>query len=79
MPRYVTDMPHLAQWVALMRWIALRTCLPNPAVEAETVDLVREAIARPDLTAGVRLSMADELSKLEEALTSRARWPLWPS
>lgn len=73
--RYVTDIPRLAQWVgadALDRVAAL--AFPAPVVESETVDLVREAIARPDVPAGVRRSMADELSKLEEALTSRARW-----
>jgi aminopeptidase N len=73
--RYVTDIPHLAQWVgadALDRVATL--AFPAPVVESETVDLVREAIARPDLPAGVRRSMADELSKLEEALTSRGRW-----
>ena len=73
--RYVTDIPHLAQWVgadALDRVATL--AFPARVVEPETVELVREAIARPDLTAGVRRSMADELSKLEEALASRARW-----
>ncbi|EAQ00254.1 putative aminopeptidase [Janibacter sp. HTCC2649] len=73
--RYVSDVPHLAQWLgadALDRVATL--AFPARVVEAETVDLVREAIARPDLTAGVRRSMADELSKLEEALTSRAHW-----
>jgi aminopeptidase N len=73
--RYVTDIPRLAQWVgadALDRVATL--AFPAPVVESQTVDLVREAIARPDVPAGVRRSMADELSKLEEALTSRARW-----
>ncbi len=73
--RYVSDIPHLAQWLgadALDRVAIL--AFPGRVVEPETVDLVREAMARPDLTAGVRRSMADELSKLEEALASRARW-----
>ncbi|WP_353952790.1 aminopeptidase N [Knoellia sp. S7-12] len=73
--RYVSDIPHLAQWVgadALDRVAAL--AFPARVVEVETVDLVREAMARPDLTAGVRRSMSDELSKLEEARASRARW-----
>jgi aminopeptidase N len=73
--RYVSDVPHLAQWLgadALDRVATL--AFPARVVEPATVELVREAIARPVLTAGVRRSMADELSKLEEALASRARW-----
>ncbi|WP_170070209.1 aminopeptidase N [Knoellia remsis] len=73
--RYVDDIPHLAQWVgadALDRVAAL--AFPSRVVEPETVELVRAAMARPDVTAGVRRSMGDELSKLEEALASRARW-----
>ena len=47
---------------------------PSRVVEPETVELVRAVMAEQDLTAGVRRSMGDELSKLEEALASRARW-----
>ena len=47
---------------------------PSRVVEPETVELVRSVMAGPDLTAGVRRSMGDELSKLQEALTSRPRW-----
>ena len=73
--RYVSDIPRLTGWVgadALDRVAAL--AFPAPVVEAETVELIRATLAGPDLTAGVRRSMADELSKLEEALASRARW-----
>ena len=47
---------------------------PSRVVEPETVALVREALGRDDVPSGVRRSMADELSKLEEALASRSRW-----
>nr|WP_245613846.1 aminopeptidase N [Knoellia sinensis] len=73
--RYVSDIPHLAEWVgadALDRVATL--AFPSLIVEPETVEVVHEAIARPDITAGVRRAMGDELSKLEEALASRARW-----
>ncbi|MFC7489867.1 MULTISPECIES: aminopeptidase N [unclassified Knoellia] len=73
--RYVSDIPHLAQWVGADALDHVATlAFPARVVEPETVELVREAIARPDLTAGVRRAMGDELSKLEEALRSRARW-----
>ncbi|CAN7178138.1 aminopeptidase N [Knoellia sp. LjRoot47] len=73
--RYVADIPRLTEWVgadALDRVATL--AFPSRIVEPETVDLVRAAMDRPDVTSGVRRSMADELSKLEEALASRSRW-----
>ncbi len=73
--RYVSDIPHLAQWLgadALDRVAAL--AFPAGIVEPETVELVRQAMVRPEVPAGVRRSMGDELSKLEEALHSRSRW-----
>ncbi|MFW5468546.1 aminopeptidase N [Knoellia sp. CPCC 206435] len=73
--RYVNDIPRLREWVgadALDRVATL--AFPSRVVEPETVELVRAAMAGPDLTAGVRRAMGDELSKLEEALTSRSRW-----
>ena len=73
--RYVADIPRLKEWVgadALDRVATL--AFQSRIVEAGTVALVRGAIARPDVSDGVRRSMGDELSKLEEALVSRSRW-----
>ncbi|GAA4119668.1 aminopeptidase N [Knoellia locipacati] len=73
--RYVADIPRLAEWLgadALDRVATL--AFPSRIVETETVALVRAAMERPDVTSGVRRSMGDELSKLEEALASRSRW-----
>ena len=73
--RYVSDVPRLAAWVgadALDRVATL--AFPSRVVEPGTVELVHAAMAGTDLTAGVRRAMGDELSKLEEALASRARW-----
>jgi aminopeptidase N len=73
--RYVEDIPRLTEWVgadALDRVATL--AFPSRIVEPETVALVRAAMERPDVTSGVRRSMGDELSKLEEALASRSRW-----
>ncbi|KGN38267.1 aminopeptidase N [Knoellia subterranea] len=73
--RYVSDIPRLAEWLgadALDRVATL--AFPSRVVEDATAELVRSAMGRPDVSSGVRRSMGDELSKLEEALTSRARW-----
>ncbi|XKF14218.1 aminopeptidase N [Knoellia locipacati] len=73
--RYVNDLPHLAEWVGVDALDRVTTlAFPSRIVEPATVDLVREAMKRPDVTSGVRRSMGDELSKLEEALLSRSRW-----
>ncbi|MDT0214208.1 aminopeptidase N [Rothia sp. ARF10] len=73
--RYVTDIPRLAEWVGADAHDRVATlAFPSRVVEPETVTLVREALGRDDVPSGVRRSMADELSKLEEALASRSRW-----
>ncbi|CAM3976578.1 aminopeptidase N [Janibacter anophelis] len=73
--RYFTDIPPMTQWLgedALSR-VATMT-YPSRFVSAETLELSREALAS-ELQQGVRRSIVDQQSELEEALASRAAFP----
>ncbi|WP_435202496.1 aminopeptidase N [Janibacter sp. GS2] len=74
--RYFTDVPRMSEWLgedALAR-VASMT-YPSRFVSEETLELSRAALARDDLHQGVRRSMVDAQSELEEALASRRAFP----
>jgi aminopeptidase N len=72
-PRYFVDVPALTAWVgedAVARVATL--AYPARVVEQRTADLSAKALARTDLTPGVRRPIVDADSQLHEALRSRA-------
>ena len=74
--RYFTDVPRMTEWLgedALAR-VATMT-YPSRFVGEETLELSRAALARDDLQQGVRRSIVDQQSELEEALASRRAFP----
>ena len=73
--RYFTDVPRMTAWLgedALAR-VATMT-YPSRFVSEETLALSRAALAE-DLQQGVRRSIVDQQSELEEALASRRAFP----
>ncbi len=74
--RAFTELPALGAWVgedALAR--VVRLGYPSTVVEPATLAESRAALGRADLSPGVRRSMVDAQSELEEALRSRTRYP----
>ncbi|GAB3108354.1 aminopeptidase N [Janibacter alkaliphilus] len=73
--RYFADVPAMSGWIgedALSR-VALMA-YPSRIVTPETLRLSRATLERADLPQGVRRSMVDAQSELEEALLSRERF-----
>ena len=70
--RYFAEVPAVHAWLgddALARFA--RLAYPSNVVEEDTLAASREALARADLTPGLRRSVVDAQSQLEEALRSR--------
>ena len=73
--RYFGDVPPMTAWLgedALSRVASM--AYPSRFVSAETLELSRAALAG-DLQQGVRRSIVDQQSELEEALASRRAFP----
>ncbi len=75
-PRFFTDVPAMDAWLgedALSRVASM--AYPTRFVSEETLRQSQECLARTDLDQGVRRSLVDAQSVLEEALRSRATFP----
>ncbi|GAA8853530.1 aminopeptidase N [Helicobacter pylori] len=74
--RYFADVPPMREWLgedALARVAAMT--YPSRFVSDETLELSRATLARTDIDQGVRRSIVDAQSELEEALASRRAFP----
>ena len=74
--RYFADVPPMREWLgedALARVAAMT--YPSRFVSDETLELSRATLARTDIDHGVRRSIVDAQSELEEALASRRAFP----
>ncbi|TWP37449.1 aminopeptidase N [Leekyejoonella antrihumi] len=74
--RYFTQIPPLADHLGEFAVARIATaCFPLTLVETSTVQAANQAVAHETMTAGVRRSMTDQLSVLQEALRSRRLFP----
>ena len=74
--RYFADIPPMSAWLgedALARVATMS--YPSRFVSERTLELSRATLARTDIDQGVRRSIVDAQSELEEALASRRAFP----